>query len=913
MRRGAAPSFRWLTAFLLLSVAWAVLGSQPALAGDPPVHEAILDNGIRVLAVPRGDDPPTASVQVWIGAGGADEPEGKDGLAHFFEHMVFQGSEGLKPGEFDSRIEAVGGVLNAATGQDITYYYTSLPSAHVEEAIRLMGVVTSAPTFPEDQFEREREVIFREIEFRRDDPFRTALEEVLRRVHAGHPYSRSVLGTRETVAGITRDDMFRFIEEQYVPERITVVVVGDIDPDRVIEVAREAFGHIPARPGRERDQGQPPAALDRFPQRIVRDLEQVHITLGWPAPSERDDDSAAMTLLAALIDMGRSSRLERHVRRELGLVSSISSGYLGDRDRGAYIIHATMPPGNEAEVEAAIIREVERIAEGDFTPEELERARTMLLSQYVYGLESHQQLARALGSAQTVTGDWRRLFTFPDEIRAVEAEDVIEAARRYLRSDAYVRIIVGPEAAAAEAADAGVTGVEAVEPDGAAPEVTTPAELKEASPFEAAAVPAADDASQGPAVERFVLDNGHVFILQRRPHAPLIAVETMAAAGRMNEPADKPGLAALTLRMLLKGTAALPEEEFLVRVEELGGRIGGQAEADFSRLSLMSLPETFPQLLSLYADALQHPAFPGDIFEREREQLRRELRGELDDSFTRAFEGFRAALYGDHPYGTTTEQRLEALDRITLEDVRRFYRDHYAPNHLVTAVVGPIDLEATKALLAETFGGREPGPQHDLAELLAGREPGQRVDRALDGAREAGWLVVGFPAPGGIDAADAAAMEMLHTVVGSGFSSLLHEELRERMGITYTTGAVYSLRRGPSFFVTYAVTPPERDAIEQATEGILRTLTEGIEGIDEGRVARARERILGQFAMSRESTAAQAALLARYEALGLGYETVSRYPELVADVDAAQLKELARELFRPDRVVRAYLLPKEAL
>src|SRR5690606_37622610 len=144
------------------------------------------------------------------------------------------------------------------------------------------------------------------------------------------------------------------------------------------------------------------------------------------------------------------------------------------------------------------------------------------------------------------------------------------------------------EAAAAEAADAGVTGVEAVEPDGAAPEVTTPAELKEASPFEAAAVPAADDASQGPAVERFVLDNGHVFILQRRPHAPLIAVETMAAAGRMNEPADKPGLAALTLRMLLKGTAALPEEEFLVRVEELGGRIGGQEEADFSRLSLMS-------------------------------------------------------------------------------------------------------------------------------------------------------------------------------------------------------------------------------------------------------------------------------------------------------------------------------------
>lgn len=911
MPRGVALSFRWLPAFLLLTVALGVVGAQPAWALETSVHEVILDNGIRVLAVPRGDDPPTASVQVWIGAGGADEPAGKDGLAHFFEHMVFQGSEGLAPGEFDSRIEAVGGQLNAATGQDITYYYTSLPSAHVEEAIRLMGIVTSAPTFPEDQFEREREVIFREIEFRRDDPFRTALEEVLQRVHAGHPYSRSVLGTRETVAGITREDMFRFIEEQYVPERITVVVVGDIDPERVVETAREAFGHIPARPGRERDQGQPVDALDRFPERIAWDLEQVHLVLGWPAPSERDEDSVAMTMLAALIDMGRSSRLERHVRRELGLVSSISSGYLGDRDRGAYLIYASMPPGNERQVEAAILHEVQRIAEGDFTPEELERARTLLLSQYVFGLESHQQVARALGSTQTVTGDWRRVFTFPDEIRAVGAEDVIEAARRYLGADDYVRVIIGPEAADAEAAQAEMNGLAAMGREEARPaEAASEADPLEIAGADRAASADADDL--GPAVERFVLDNGHVFILQRRPHAPLIAVETMAAAGRMNEPADKPGLSVLTLRMLLKGTSTLPEEEFLVRVEELGGRIGGQAEADFSRLSLMSLPETFPELLSLYADALQNPAFPADIFEREREQLRRELRGEFDDSFNRAFEGFRAALYGDHPYGTTTEQRLEALDTMTLEDARSFHRTHFAPNHLVTAVVGPIDLEATKALLVETFAGREPGPQHDLDDLLASREPGGRVDRALDGAREAGWLVVGFPAPGGIDAADAAAMEMLHTVVGHGFSSLLHEELRERMGITYTTGAVYSQRRGPSFFVTYAVTPPERQAVEQATEGILRTLTEGIEDIDDERVARARERILGGFAMARESTAAQAALLARYEALGLGYETVARYPELVAQVDAAQLQELARELFRRDRVVRAYILPKDA-
>src|SRR5690606_30511052 len=149
------------------------------------------------------------------------------------------------------------------------------------------------------------------------------------------------------------------------------------------------------------------------------------------------------------------------------------------------------------------------------------------------------------------------------------------------------------------------------------------------------------------------------------------------------------GLAALTSRLVQKGTAELSEEAFYTRVEELGGRIGGGAGADLTTVSLLSLPDSFEALLPLYADMVQQLAFTADDLEEEREQLRQELQGSLDSFLNVALEAVHGALYGDHPYGAGTEARLAALDGITAEDVQAFYDTYYAPNNLVTAVVGP--------------------------------------------------------------------------------------------------------------------------------------------------------------------------------------------------------------------------------
>src|SRR5690606_31179403 len=241
------------------------------------------------------------------------------------------------------------------------------------------------------------------------------------------------------------------------------------------------------------------------------------------------------------------------------------------------------PLGNEAAVEHIIWEEIARIQRGEFTERELERARSLMLADIVFSLESHEEVMEALGYAQTVAGDWRRVFTDPDAIRAVTADEVAAAARRYLSREGAVRVVIGPEASAAAAA-----------PSALDPNSTEP--------------------------QRFVLDNGHVFIVQNRPHATLVAVETVARAGQLDEPSGKAGLAALTSRLVQKGTAELSEEAFYTRVEELGGRIGGGAGADLTTVSLLSLPDSFEALLPLYADMVQQLAFTADDLEEEREQ-----------------------------------------------------------------------------------------------------------------------------------------------------------------------------------------------------------------------------------------------------------------------------------------------------
>src|SRR5690606_9691354 len=362
------------------------------------------------------------------------------------------------------------------------------------------------------------------------------------------------------------------------------------------------------------------------------------------------------------------------------------------------------PLGNEAAVEHIIWEEIARIQRGEFTERELERARSLMLADHVFSLESHEQVMEALGYAQTVAGDWRRVFTDPDAIRAVTADQVAAAARRYLSREGAARVVIGPE--------------------GAGP---------------AAALPALDPDSTEP--QRFVLDNGHVFIVQNRPHSPLIAVETVARAGRLNEPPGKAGLAELTGRLVLKGTAELSEDDFYTRVEELGGRIGGGARADLTSVSLVSLPESFEELLPLYADMVQQLAFTPQELEEERERLRQELQGNLDSFLNVAAEAVYGAIYGDHPYGAGTEARLAALDGITAEDIEAFYDAYYAPNNLVTAVVGPVNPAQLQALLTKAFGSRpaRPVPEPDPPAVTP---PAGPVDVALEKDTQAGWLAV---------------------------------------------------------------------------------------------------------------------------------------------------------------------------
>jgi len=862
-----------------LILGWSGL---PVAAAHADVHEAVLENGLRVIVYPRDGDPPLASVVLWVGAGAADDPPGQGGLAHLLVHLVvgMDESSGGSGGGLGRQVAAMGGTFNAATAYDYTVFWATVPAEHTPTVLRLLAAVPDQSVFGPAALERQRTVASRQQEFFGSDPRQAALSAMLAAVFRGHPYGRDAAEIAETVPAITVQDALAFLARHYVPEQMAIVVVGAVEPEAVFRWIEEAFGQLPARPVVARQTAPPEPLGEAIVLHQHRESQETLLYLAWQGPPAAHADAAAMDLIAGLLGTGRGSRLEQRFRAERVSAAGLVADYVSYRDAGLLLVGGHVPAGSEALAERLILEEIARLQDAPPDPEELDRVRAVLDLQFRLAGETHEQLALAIADALGTMGDWRTALDEPNRLAAVSAEQVAAAARRWLPLEARARLTVGPQ---------------------------PPPGWEGAGEGSGRTLPL-----RSPQPVRLVLDNGHVVILQPRPQSPVVAILTLARAGQRYEPVWKAGLAEATQRLLLEGTQALSAEELFALLESRGAVIEGTTEADFTTFTLLARPEVFAELLPLYAQVLHEPALDEQALVRVREELMLELLADWDDPLVRAEEGFLAQLYGeDHPYGTYLEQRLTALGEITPDDVAVFHRAHYQPARLVTAVVGPIDVEKTAALLAQVLGGyANAEADESLRGPQALREPVEGpVERRWHVRSDVSAVALGFPAPIVQQAEDLAVLDVVSHVVLKGFTSLLFDELRQRRALSYHPDGEFVLQQEGGYFLAKAVTLPEQEAIERALDAILRAFTTRLADVDEQVVEEAKARAINAYWQRRQAARGHAELLAFAEALGFGFQVAERYPQVVQGVTLEQIAAWAQELFRPERAVRSVVLP----
>ena len=479
-----------------LSSLWMVLiFSLPSVFGqgyldlEDQIVEHVLDNGLKLLILER-HEAPVFSFLTYVDVGGVDEEVGNTGLAHMFEHMAFKGTRSIgttdygkekaalrktdqaferllaerrKRGQADSTrlaqleegfkkaqeeaagyvvsneygriIEEAGGVgLNATTGSDATRYFYSLPSNKLELWVFLESDRMAHPVLRE--FYKERDVVMEERRMRSESqPIGRLIEEFLALAYKAHPYGQPVIGHMSDLEGLTRREARTFYRKHYIASNMVTAVVGDVETDKMIQLARKYLSKLPTGPK------PPPVETIEPPQLgerrvVIEDPSQPLLLTGYHKPDARHPDDAVFDAITDIVGQGRTSRLYKSLVKEKKIALQVGAfpGFPGNKYPNLFVFYAFPAKGHTAEeMEEAIDAEIERIKTELVSEEELKGVKTRAKANFIRGLRSNSGMASQLTFYQGITGDWRNLFRVVDQINAVTAEDIQRVANAYFQ------------------------------------------------------------------------------------------------------------------------------------------------------------------------------------------------------------------------------------------------------------------------------------------------------------------------------------------------------------------------------------------------------------------------------------------------------------------------------------------------
>lgn len=397
-----------------------------------------------------------------------------------------------------------------------------------------------------------------------------------------------------------------------------------------------------------------------------------------------------------------------------------------------------------------------------------------------------------------------------------------------------------------------------------------------------------------PQLHRTVLDNGLVVLVTENPVADIVAARLFLRAGTGHEQATEAGLFALLTSLLTKGTDRLSSMAIAEQVESMGASLSSDTSADYSLLSLKTVSADFEPILALAAHLLRSPAFPTAELNLEQRLTLQSIRSMQEQPFTVAYNALRSAMYGDHPYARPGIGTAETVSSFTRDQLRHTHETYFRPDNMVISICGRITPEAAVNLITQHFGDWQ-APTDSVPELVYPPLPTQVSQQVLPQDTNQTIVMVGYQAPP-VKHPIYAALKLISTYLGNGLSSRLFVELREKRGLAYDVSAFYPTRLGMSQFVAYMGTAPENTAVALAG---LRHESERLmaEPLTPEELTATKNKLLGQYALGKQTNTQIAQLLGWYEVLGLGTGFDRSFQDEIAAVTLEDVQAAAQDCF----------------
>jgi len=769
---------------VLISIALAI----PAIAADDDLSSQVdipyeifhLDNGLTTL-VYSDHSSPTVFVGMWYGVGSKDEPEGKTGFAHLFEHLMFQGTASRDGEYFEPFTKAGATGMNGTTSEDRTNYYATVPTGALDMALwmesdrmsNLLGAVT------QDALDEQRSVVQNEKRSRDNRPYSGVSDRLRAGIYpVDHPYRHSIIGSMEDLDNAALEDVHEWFNEYYGASNVVLVLAGDIDLQSAKEKVGHYFSEAPTGGPLTKPQQWIPELRENRSEIMYDRVGQTRITRVWALPNGNNQDTTLMYLVDESLVGNKNSPLRKALVDDLQLATEVRGSAYGRVLSGEYSLTINLRPGVEPDQVMAVVDEVLAgyLQKG---PDEdiLENAKLAINMSMISSMESKSTIGRMLAEGQLYSNDPLYVKKEIAWLNEATEQDILEVANRWLtRGHFELTVLPFPDLVSSD------------------------------EKVDRSRIPVVTEVSgiNFPEINTATLDNGMELVVANSGSLPLIDVSIRMNTGNTADDSGTQGISDAVFMMMDKGTKSLDASELAAERDKIAMGARFRAGVESSSMSYQILSTYLGESLDLAADMLRNPTFPEDELEKFRQQVYAYLSNVEKNPSGNASAMFNRAIYGsDHPLGGVWTDSL--VDSLNQQSLQEFHAREIAPDSMTVFMIGDIDIDTAKGLLNDSFGKWKSKNASNLKSVGNAIESSPRVILINHPEAVQSNIVVGHSIPP-FDTEGNTELTVLNAVFGGDFEARINMNLREDKGWSYGMGS--GVRRNTSGDQTLIVRGP---------------------------------------------------------------------------------------------------------
>ncbi len=880
------------------------------------IDEYELDNGLRVLLKPNLAVP-LFSWQVWYKVGSRNEPINLTGIAHYLEHIMFKGTQTFAKGEIAQVIHLKGGVFNAFTSDDYTAYFENFAPDQLELAIKIESDRMQNSRLDPDEVDLERSVIVSELEGNRNDPNNILYETLRATAFQVHTYRNPVIGWRDDLDNINATNIREFYENYYYPDNATAILVGNFDKRLALDLIQKYFGKY--KPKKNiRAQAPKEPEQNGAKQVVINNGGAVKLLgIAFHVPEFGHPDMPALNVLGDVVFGGLTSRLYPKLV-DTGLVSGISGVAEPSRDPGIFRVIANINDDADIKkVERIIYEELEAIKKG-ITDDELKLAKAREEASFIYQQDGVYDEGLQIGYFESITGDWTKYATWVSEINAVTNDDVIRVAKKYFIESNKTVVYLLPE----EPKD---TLLETKVEKSSEPGLVNTSPSKEANYGSATVDPinpnklkqllkvSSPKYSKGAKYSKLDLDFKQlnstlpgVDILLREDHAiPVIYMNAYVYGGSVNN-GDNLGLAYFTSKMLSRGTLSKDKYEIAKLLDLYGADISFESGVETGRIHVSTLTKYLTEVQAILKEMITEPRFDAAELDRLKVQTIAQIKQEDDFPRKIARREMKRSVYpAKHPfYSYSIDERITAIEKITLEDLKTFYKANYNVNNILVSVVGDINELQTKDLVFSSFAGWNADGQGNKIPIITTVDLKDAAERTITKADKTQTeIVMGHACH--VDRMNPDFYPLLianQALGGSSLSSRLGTVVRDENGLVYNVRTAFSATLGAGEFEVVLGCNPKNatKAIELTKKVIADFLKSGINATE---LEITKSYLIGSFGpRTLASNETIVDTLSQLQLYRLGNDYIKTYEDRINSITLEEVNRVARKYIHPDKL-----------